>query len=669
MCGIAGYTRWKQSPRALEGMDVLRSMVDTLAPRGPDAEGVRISGSVAMGHRRLSVIDLSGGAQPMHHAELGLTVVFNGEIYNYRELNAELSALGYHAKSRSDTETVLLAYAAWGKKCVEKFNGMFAFVIQDCRHRTLFAARDRMGKKPLYYYHHDGLFAFASEPKALLQHPFVKSEIDPQAAARYFLHEYVPAPYAIFKDMRKLAGGQSLTYSRITDKVAVETYWDMPFVDQDAPDESVSEAEWGERIYNSLEAAVKRRLVSDVPLGVFLSGGIDSSAVTAAMVKLMGPDNVKTFTIGFDDQRFDESSHARRMARFLGTHHHEEYLSAEMAMNILPKVNSFLDEPFADPSVLPTFLLARFARQHVTVALAGDGGDELFAGYDTFRALGFLRFYNAVVPGAVHRRIVRPLASKLPVTYGNFSFDFRIKQFLRGAKVAEQHRLWSWLGSFVPGELPGLIHPDAMSEIQPGQLYSEVEDLFSRVSRFDPVTRDGYIFAKTYLADGVLTKVDRATMACGLEARSPMLDPEFVALSGQVPSRLKHRKGLTKYILRKAFSGVLPDDIIRRPKKGFGIPVGDWFRGKLRDELQDTLHERNLSESGLLKPAAVQTLIDDHLSGRRDNRKPLWTLFMFERWRKQWLKSSAAPRPETPIEITTPATNGVLKNAVLTVRS
>jgi asparagine synthase (glutamine-hydrolysing) len=589
----------------------------------------------------------------MTNAELGLSVVFNGEIYNYRELNAELRALGYRARTRSDTETLLLAYAAWGKKCVEKFNGMFAFVVHDSANKTLFAARDRIGKKPFYYFHQDGLFAFASEAKALLQHPCVNRELDPQAAARYFLHEFVPAPYAIFKGMRKLGGGQCLTYSRTSDKVSIERYWDMPFAEEGAPEEKLSDTEWGERIYSSLETAVRRRLISDVPLGVFLSGGIDSSAVTAAMVKIMGPDKVKTFTIGFSDKRFDESHHARRMSEFLHTCHHEEHLSPEMATNILPEVTGFLDEPFADPSILPTYLLAKFARRHVTVALAGDGGDELYAGYDTFRALGFLRFYNSVVPSALHRGIVRPLAAMLPVSYGNFSFDFRVKQFLRGTKVSEAHRLWSWLGSFVPSELPGLVNPDAFAAVDPGQLYSEIEALHSRVARFDQVTRDGYIFTKTYLADGVLAKVDRATMACSLEARSPMLDPEFVALAARVPSRLKLRGGLTKYILRKALSGVLPNDILKRPKKGFGIPIGDWFRGRLRDALQDTLHERRIRDGGVLNPRAVQTLIDDHLSGRRDNRKPLWTLFMFENWRKQWLSRQDAPRIDSPVEVMT----------------
>jgi asparagine synthase (glutamine-hydrolysing) len=603
-----------------------------------------------LGHKRLAIIDLTGGAQPMVDEERGLAIVFNGEIYNYRELNTELAALGFQAHSRSDTETLLLAYAAWGPDCLAKLNGMFAFVVHDRRRHRLFGARDRMGKKPFYYFNRNGFFAFASEPKALLQHPAVERNIDPQAAARYFLHEFVPAPYAIYKGMRKLAAGQSLLYDLHTDSLTIQTYWDMYRPETPPPDEKIPKSEWIARLRQTLEASVRRRLISDVPLGVFLSGGIDSSAVTAAMVKIMGAENVKTFSIGFSDKHFDESAHARRMAEFLGTKHLDDHLSAEMAVNILPKVISFLDEPFADPSVLPTYLLSRFARQFVTVALAGDGGDELFAGYDTFRALKFLQFYNSFCPGPLDRGLVRPLARMLPVTYGNFSLDFRIKQFLRGAKVPESQRLWRWLGSFVPEELTELLQPDALAAAGP-ELYSGVEELFSRVARFDSITRDGYIFARTYLADGVLAKVDRASMACALETRAPLLDHEFVTLAASIPGRLKYHNGRTKHILKESLTQALPSDILKRPKKGFGIPLGDWFRNRLRDSLQDTLHERRIREGGILNPVAVRRLVDDHLAGRRDNRKPLWTVFMFERWREQWLKKPAEAAPEKTVAV------------------
>ena len=647
MCGITGFARSGMPALPREDAAILGRMVATLARRGPDAEGRRISGCVALGHRRLSIIDIAGGVQPMVDAESGLAVVLNGEIYNFRELNAELEGHGVSARTRSDTEALLNSYKVWGGKCIMKLNGMFAFVVQDPRNRRLFAARDRMGKKPFYYYHQDGVFAFGSEVKALLQHPSIKPEIDLQAAARYFLHEFVPAPYSIFKGIKRLAAGQCLTYRWDTDELKVETFWDLYKTRRPVP-EGATEKFWEGRILEELEAAVRRRLVADVPVGSFLSGGIDSSSVTAMMAKIMGPENVKTFSIGFNDKRFDESQHARRMSEHLGTKHHEEHLSAHVAMDILPNVLSFLDEPFADPSVLPTFLLARFARSHVKVALAGDGGDELFAGYDTFKALGYARFYNATVPQFVHENIIRRLTRILPVSYGNFSFDFRVRQFLRGVKSSEKQRLWRWLGSFVPEELDGLLDPEAFSSVDKGSLYDGVEQLFDNVANRDPIDRDGYIFAKTYLADGVLTKVDRATMACSLEARSPLLDHDFIALVSEIPSRLKYRRGLSKYIMRKALRGMLPEDILGRPKKGFGMPVGDWFRGKFRGMLQDTLHERRIRDVGILRPEKVNTLVDDHLSGKCDNRKPLWTLFMFEQWRERWLKQET-PQPAEPV--------------------
>ena len=613
-------------------------MTTSLLRRGPDAEGHLIEGNVALGHRRLAVIDLSGGAQPMADVQRGLSVVFNGEIYNYLELNAELERAGVRAQTRSDTETLLNAYHVWGDKCVEKFNGMFAFVIHDRGRRRLFGARDRIGKKPFYYVHAGPFFAFGSEAKALLQHPSIDAQLDMESAARYLLHEFVPAPHAIYKGMKKLAGGERFFYGLDDGAMKTEQYWDVPFLESESPDGQAPEAYWIERIKSGLEAAVRRRLVSDVPLGVFLSGGIDSSAVTAAMVKLQGPGNVKTFSIGFSDSRFDESAHARSMAKFLGTQHFEERIDPQSTMDILPEVVSFLDEPFADASILPTFLLSRFARRSVTVVLGGDGGDELFAGYDTFKALPFLRFYNSAVPGFVDRGIVRPLARRLPAAYGNFSFDFKVKQFLRGAKVAENERLWRWLGAFVPEELAGLLHADVLKSLDLGKLYSSIHGLHATVVDAPPVVRDSYTYAKTYLADGVLVKVDRATMACSLEARSPLLDVEFIELANAIPAKYKVRNGALKYIFKQALLKTVPADILARPKKGFGVPVGEWFRGKLRDMLLDMLNERRLREAGIFNPAAVQALVRDHLDGRHDNRKPLWTLFMFELWRERWMR-------------------------------
>ena len=611
-------------------------MTRALAHRGPDAEGYVSGDGVFMGHRRLVVIDPAGGAQPMRDDRSGLTLVFNGEIYNYRELNTVLARLGYVARTRSDTETVLNAYAAWGEQCVHRFNGMFAFVIHDRRRRRLFGARDRMGKKPLYYVCERRRFIFASEPRALLEHPAVRREMDPEAFARYLVFEHVPSPMTIYRGMRKLPRAHRFRFDLDTGRFAVEPYWELPI--PSPADRQRDEAHWVGRVRAALDDAVARRLEADVPLGVFLSGGIDSAAVTAAVVRRRGAENVHTFSLGFTDRRFDESARARRLAEALGTNHHEHIVGPREVLEALPAVDTLLDEPFADASIIPTWLLARFARRDVTVALSGDGGDELFAGYQTFRALGAARLYNAVVPAAFHRRVVTPLADRLPTGNGYFSPGFVVNRFLRGVKVPAHQRLWRWLGAYGPDELAGLLTPDVMQHVNPDAIFSQLLWLDGAMLDRDPVVRDQHLFTRTYLADGVLTKVDRASMACSLEVRSPLLDVELVELAASIPGRFKVRRGRLKHVLREAVRGSVPDEVLDRPKQGFALPIGQWFRGPLRDELLDTLDERTLREQGLFRPEAVRRLLDDHLTGRRDHRKPLFALFMFQRWRRRWIE-------------------------------
>jgi asparagine synthase (glutamine-hydrolysing) len=640
MCGIAGYARPRSCERPLEGPDVLYRMTGAIRHRGPDEDGFFHGDGVALGHRRLAVIDRTGGGQPMADETRGLRIVYNGEIYNYRELNRELASLGLAARTRCDTETILNAYAAWGDACVDRFNGMFAFVVYDQRRRRLFGARDRMGKKPLYYAHDRGLFAFASEPKALLHHPAVSSEMDLDALARYLVFEHVPAPYAIYAGMRKLARSSRFSLDLDSWRLSLDRYWSLG---EPEPDRAAHPpAAWIARIGETLADAVGRRLVSDVPLGVFLSGGIDSAAVTAAMARRIGGRNVRTFSLGFDDPHFDESPRARRLAQALGTDHHEQRLDARSILDALPAVADLLDEPFADASILPTYLLARFARRHVTVALGGDGGDELFAGYQTFRALRPARLYNALVPGAAHRAVVRPLIEHLPARHRYFSLEFKLKRFLRGVKVPEHERLWRWLGAFEPESLAGLLTPDVLRALDPEPLLACAGQGQNGAGHLDAVGRDCRVFAATYLAEGVLTKVDRAAMACSLEVRSPLLDVELVRLADAIPGRLRAPSGRPKHLFKAALRGLVPDDVLDGPKHGFAVPLGRWFRRELREPLLDTLNERALRADGLLRPGAVKRLIDDHLSGRCDNRKALFTLFMFQRWRSR--RPDAAPR-------------------------
>ena len=642
MCGIAGHARAADSSTPPPEALVVQAMTRALHHRGPDDEGYVSGNGVALGHRRLVVIDRDGGIQPMRDEQRGLAVVFNGEIYNYRALNDELAGLGFAARTRSDTETVLNAYAAWGDECVQRFNGMFAFVVHDERRRRLFGARDRMGTKPLCYLCEHGMFAFASEPGALLQHPAARRELDPEALARYLVFEHVPAPMTIYKGMRKLPRAHRFAFDLDTGRFSVEPYWELPV--PTPADHEHDELHWTGRIRGVLAAAVTRRLESDVPLGAFLSGGIDSAAVTALIARRLGARSVQTFSLGFSDPRFDESGAARRLARAIGTDHHEQIVTPRDVVDALPEVDAILDEPFADASIIPTWMLCRFARRAVTVALSGDGGDELFAGYQTFRALPAARLYNRLVPAALHRLVVMPMADRLPANNGYFSWDFKVRQFLRGMKVPPHERLWRWLGAMAPEELSGLLMPDVLREIEPRALFAQLRWLDGSMVDRDPVVLDTHMFTRTYLAEGVLAKVDRASMACSLEVRSPLLDVELVELAASIPGRFKVKRGAgLKHVFRQAVRDLVPAEVLQRPKRGFALPIGAWFRGELREMLLDTLDDRTIREQGLFRPEAVRRLLDEHLSGRRDHRKPLFALFMFERWRQQWLE-----RVETP---------------------
>jgi asparagine synthase (glutamine-hydrolysing) len=642
MCGIAGYARSERGGRPPEDVGVLRRMTATLADRGPDAEGLYLGRQVALGHRRLAVIDPACGAQPMHDAARGLAVVFNGAIYNYRELNRELEALGFRARTRSDTETILHAYAAWGERCVERFDGMFAFVIHDAPRRRLFGARDRMGEKPLYYAASEGLFAFASAPRALLAHPAVPRQLDMEALARYLVFEHVPAPFSIYAGVRKLPRAARFTFDLERGNLAIEPWWELGGPGADAARRPA--AEWAERIRAALHDAVERRLAADVPLGVFLSGGIDSAAVAAAMARRIGAERVETFTVGFAEPGFDESAAARRTAGILGTSHHELVASPRDAMDALPEIASILDEPLADASILPTYLLARFAREHVTVALGGDGGDELFAGYQTFQALGAARVYDRAIPAALHRRALRPLAGRLRARDGYMPLDVRAKRFLRGVKVPGHERLWRWIGAFEPEDLAWLMTPEALEQVNPGAVFAQLNWMEDSSPCRDDVVRDCRMLARTYLADGVLAKLDRATMAFGLEARSPLLDARLVALADAVPGRLRVRRGRLKHIFREALRGLVPAEVLDAAKHGFAPPIGAWFRGGLRDALLEALDERSVRARGIFRPEAVRRLVDEHLAGRHDHRKQLFTLFTFQQFHRTWMEQA---RPGT----------------------
>jgi asparagine synthase (glutamine-hydrolysing) len=632
MCGICGIVQ-------LHGpidQQVLRRMTAALRHRGPDDEGFYVSqdpgpAGVGLGFRRLSIIDLVTGNQPISNEDGSIQLVFNGEIYNYGELRSELVSRGHRLATESDTEVIVHLYEDLGPRCFERLNGMFGLALWDARSGELVLARDRFGKKPVYYADlGDGLL-FASELKSLLEHPRCPTELDFDGLSRYLALEYVPTPYSIFAGVRKLAGGHLLRWR--DGRVSIEQFWDLD-IDPDEPHRP--DAEYVDEFRELLRAAVRRRLVSDVPLGAFLSGGIDSSSVVAMMVDALPAGSVKTFSVGFEERSFDESLHARRVAAHFGTDHHEEVFTPGVLLDTLPTVVDWLDEPFGDASILPTYLLSRFTREHVTVALGGDGSDELLAGYPTFPADRLARLYR--IPRLLHSNVVAPLADRLPVSTANFSFDFKLKRFLRAAASHEDVRHPVWLGSFTPGEQAALLTEP------PTDPFVEQRRVL-RQGGSDHLGRLIYLYAKTYLQDDILVKVDRASMACSLEVRAPFLDVELAEFLSRVPSRLKLHRFDTKYLLKRAMADHLPSGIATRAKKGFGIPVAAWFKGELREALQDELSPDRVRRQGLFEPAEVARLVSEHLSGRRDHRKALWTLFVFQLWHRHWLEGRAAAAP------------------------
>jgi asparagine synthase (glutamine-hydrolysing) len=639
MCGIAGII---ETDRPVD-REALRNMACALRHRGPDdeefyvAEGQGSGASVGLGFRRLAIIDLGGGRQPMCNEDGSLWLVCNGELYNYQELRRELEAKGHKFRTHCDVETLLHLYEERGVDCVTAVNGMFAAAIWDAKAQTLFLARDRLGKKPLYYRTTPKQLLFGSEVKALLQHPACPRELDHRSLSKYLAYEYVPSPHCIFKGINKLPAGHSLTWK--CGETRIRRYWDLRFPEPIRR----PEAQIAEELCERLKEAVRLRLISDVPLGVFLSGGIDSSSVVAMMAELRPASQIKTFAIGFEEQSFDESRYARRVAEFFGTEHHQDILQSRVLLEMLPEVAAFLDEPFADASVIPTYLLSRFTRRRVTVALGGDGGDELFAGYPTFPAHRVARFYR--VPKAIHNRLVLPLAGLLPVSTENFSLDFKVKRFLRGAGARAAIRDQIWLGAFTPAEQESLL--EGMS----GEIdhYEDIAQVERDCPGRDPVQRLVYQYCKLYLAEDILVKVDRASMACSLEARAPFLDYTFVEFANSIPSHLKLKGLRPKYILKRAMHGKLPPEILARGKKGFGIPIAKWFRTGLKDLVQDALSARRIREQGIFNHRTVERLLAEHLQGTRDNRKELWTLLMFQLWHDKHLQR--APVPMAPASL------------------
>ena len=632
MCGITGWANLDARTPPPEGAkELLHAMCERMVHRGPDAEGLMVSSGVALGMRRLAIIDLVTGEQPTYNEDRSVAVILNGEIYNYRELRQDLEKRGHSFRSQSDTEVLPHLYEEYADEMVQHLNGMFAFALWDSKRRRLLIARDRFGEKPLYWGVFAGTLLFASEPKVLLAHPSVQGSLNLQALRQYLSFDYVPAPLTIYEGINKLPAAHTLTLEN--GKVETRSYWCLKYKTIEPPP---SEAEAAEHLRELLADSVRLRLVSDVPLGVLLSGGVDSSTVAALAVRASS-EAVKTFSISFAEASFDESSYARAVAKFLGTDHHEERLSANLAANLVGEIGSWMDEPFSDPSLVPTYLLSRFTRKHVTVALGGDGGDELFAGYPMYRGHRWAENY-AKIPRVLRSGVIEPLVKLLPVKTKNLSFDYKATRFVTGTKYDPVARHHIWFGSFTPAEQEMLLTPEVLRNTD-SDIYRDARQMLAECDSSDVVEQMQSLDTKLYLAEDIMTKVDRASMAVSLEVRAPFLDPRVAEFAASLPPNYKLRGRKTKYILKRSIEDSLPAFVTRRAKKGFGVPVAQWLKEKLRPLARDLLSPERVRRAGVFDPEYVTKLQDEHERGTANHRKLLWTLLMFELWHESFVET------------------------------
>jgi asparagine synthase (glutamine-hydrolysing) len=630
MCGIAGIV--DVTGRPVDGA-LLRSMTTVIAHRGPDGDGIVCRGSAGLGHRRLAIIDLVTGDQPMVSDDGLIRITFNGEIYNFRELRRDLEARGAKFRTTSDTEVILRAYEAHGPECVQRLRGMFAFAILDERARRLVLARDRAGIKPLVYAWDGRRLLFASEIKAILEDPSVRRDLDLDALGEYLTFHYVPAPRTIFTAVRKLPPASTLVLSLDGGEPVVSRYWSLRFV----PDVGVTEREWVERLRAELTDAVRCHMISDVPIGAFLSGGMDSSTVVALMAQASGTP-IRTFSIGFDEADFDELRFARQVATRYGTDHYELVVKPN-ALEVLPKLAWHFDEPFADSSAIPTYYVSKITREHVTVALSGDGGDENFAGYRRYaRALALHERFDRGA-GRLTRPLLRLASQLLPMGAPG--------QALAGMLGAGPLERYFRLVTYQRREtLRRLLSDDLAAPVSSASSPALFARLASEGDTADYVSTLQHIDLATYLPGDILAKVDAMSMAVSLESRVPLLDHRLMEFLATVPSTFKLRNGSGKYLLQRAMAQDLPGEILTRRKMGFGVPLGAWFRRELRDMARDVLLGSQARERGLFRPSEVESLLATHDSGRRDCSARLWSLICFELWMRQWADRGPAATRE-----------------------
>jgi len=615
----------------------MHRLCEVLAHRGPDDEGYYITGPVALGQRRLAILDLAGGRQPMSNEDGTVWITFNGEIYNFRDLRARLEGLGHRFATRSDTEVIVHAYEQYGPACVKELRGMFAFAVWDQPRETLFLARDRAGKKPLFYTEMDGQWVFASELQALLRHPGRAREVDWAALDDYLTFGYVPAPKTIFRDVHKLPPAHWLTLRLRPGesggpKVHVERYWQLAY----EPKVRLSEEDAADGLLEVLREAVRLRIIADVPLGALLSGGIDSSIVVALMSQLSDRP-VKTFSIGFDDQEFNELSHARRVAERCGTEHHELIVRPN-ALEVLPTLVRHYGEPYADSSAIPSYYVAKLTREHVKVALNGDGGDECFAGYERY-AGGLAADRYGRIPAVVRRLAIEPLGRLIPAGGPRRSRLRQARRFLEVAGQPASQRYLRWVSYVQTTEKAALYSRDFREQLAGHRGESWLLEMWEQLTSagLGPLDRMLALDVESYLPYDLLVKMDIATMANSLEARSPFLDHEVMDFCARLPAGYKLRGMQLKYLLKKAGKRLLPPETLARRKMGFGVPVGNWMRGELRSWAEDLLLSPRALKRGYFQPEALRQLVDGHVEGREDRSFELWALLWLELWHQEFM--------------------------------
>ncbi len=634
MCGIAGFVENDPHRDQREARAVLDQMCRVIAHRGPDDQGIFVDDRAAIGMRRLSIIDVAGGHQPMSGCDPSVKIVFNGEIYNHHDLQRELEARGHRFKTSSDTETIVHAYEEFGSRCVEQLRGMFAFAIWDARACKLFLARDRAGKKPLYYtITRSGEFIFGSELKSLREHPEFRGDVSLEALDAYLSFGYVPDPLTIFHNVHKLAPGHRLTFE--DGRAHLERYWDFPYEDAQT-DPFRTEDECLEELRALLDEAVRVRLESEVPLGAFLSGGVDSSTVVGLMSR-HATQPVKTFSIGFYEDSYNELKYARVAAQKFGTDHHEFIVTPDICA-IVDELVWHVDEPFADSSAIPTYMVSKLAREHVTVALSGDGGDEVFAGYERY-ALDRKRSGFAHLPRVLREGLMQPLGRNLP--HGAWG-----KNFVHNVALDPIDRYIEDVSVFTRLNKRSLYTKDFRAQLNGGEPAAQFREIANRSRRdgsLDPLL---YLDSKTYLPGDILTKVDRMTMAVSLESRAPLLDNKLIEfVCTRIPASMK-MKGLgTKHIFKRAVRDLVPAEILDRPKQGFGIPINQWINREMRERVRGTLTEARTIQRGYVEPQYLKVLLDEHERGRRDHATELWALFMLELWHRRFVDDTRSSRP------------------------